>query len=616
VNSLLTGTEEVQFVTQAPKGAANTTGDLLFWTAFRFPEDCVGPCATLPNTSNFLILALDSDASGVMTGLDYRGARVVSGYAPIPSLAAALAVKLDIAQILTEGRAMAGTIATYENEVRYAASSTEVLVSEKRPGVAIATNSSDIIRITMPKFQSQCPNNTCLGESLPVLDSVNGLTGYVIGPDYRGLQVLGAYTYLPQLDLGLVFKIDAAEAERPSMLLALELLGCAVAAVLASMLLLAYLANVLLKSMDRAWDEGKRAIEREKQAFRGVVEAMYPPQVAKRLLAGETQIVHNVALATVFFSDIYEFTTTSNSVTPEELIQFMGYTFGTMDTIAEHWGIYKVKTIGDSYLAVSGLPGSESVTGTATLDMMMFANCCVQIFSTRFLHPTDADILDSIVKNVIAKKRPGARAAGPLAPAAAAVPQIVPERPALIVYSNPTKDVPAPDDENAVPQVHCVMRYGVAAGPITAGVLHGKTPLFDIWGKTVNLASRMESTGQPGRVQVSELVYQAVVALKGQPFTFETRHKVFCKGFGNVSAYFLDTSAAAPPKDLLTRLRVEPNLGHFFFDNPIPTFKAPLARPQGPATGSGSHSGSDQHSSQGSSTVSGGRRIRADADLL
>ena len=55
-------------------------------------------------------------------------------------------------------------------------------------------------------------------------------------------------------------------------------------------------------------------------------------------------------------------------------------------------------------------------------------------------------------------------------------------------------------DEAAAPR--CVMRYGVASGPVTAGVLQGKAPLFDIWGKTVNLASRLESTGVPGTIQV------------------------------------------------------------------------------------------------------------------
>ena len=62
----------------------------------------------------------------------------------------------------------------------------------------------------------------------------------------------------------------------------------------------------------------------------------HPAQVAKRMLSGDSQIVYNVSGASVFFSDMYEFTTTSNAVTPQELIQFMGYTFGVMDAIAEY----------------------------------------------------------------------------------------------------------------------------------------------------------------------------------------------------------------------------------------------------------------------------------------
>ena len=56
--------------------------------------------------------------------------------------------------------------------------------------------------------------------------------------------------------------------------------------------------------------------------------------------------------------------------------------------------------------------------------------------------------------------------------------------------------------EASAPVARCIMRYGIATGPVTAGVLQGKAPMFDIWGKTVNLASRLESTGQPGRIQV------------------------------------------------------------------------------------------------------------------
>jgi len=133
----------------------------------------------------------------------------------------------------------------------------------------------------------------------------------------------------------------------------------------------------------------------------------------------------------------------------------------------------------------------------------------------------------------------------------------------------------------------------------------------------VNLASRMESTGQPGRIQVAEGVYQTIVALKDQPFTFEARHKVFCKGFGKVSAYFVNTCSVAPPKELLTALHIEPGFGNFYFDNPVPGFKA-AARGSVVTSQSNQHTSSHgstkDHESTKSSEVSG-RHIRAEATL-
>jgi class 3 adenylate cyclase len=392
--------------------------------------------------------------------------------------------------------------------------------------------------------------------------------------------------------------------------MAMQLSACAIAAVLISMAVLALLANVLLKTMDRTWDEGKKAIEREKEQLCGVITAMYPPQVAKRMLAGETHIVYNVGCAAVFFSDIYEFTTASNTITPEQLIQFLGYTFGLMDVVADAHRVHKVKTIGDAYLAVSGLPGTESVHDNSTLDMMLFASCCVQLFGQRFVHPDEGTIMDTVAHNLFERKQH------------TKMPEVVltPGRPTPAAVM--TKPAAAPADGNPmapmfIPKTHCTMRYGVSAGPITAGVLQGKTPLFDIWGRTVNLASRMESTGQPGRIQVAEGVYQTIVALKDQPFSFDARHKVFCKGFGNVSAYFVSTCTVPPPKELLTSLHVEPNFGNFYFDNPVPGFKT-MAREAAP-TSSSAHNTSSHGSSKGTESINAAelaaRRPRATATL-
>eukprot|EP00668_Euglena_longa_P037764 GGOE01048635.1.p1 GENE.GGOE01048635.1~~GGOE01048635.1.p1 ORF type:complete len:120 (+),score=29.09 GGOE01048635.1:35-361(+) len=90
--------------------------------------------------------------------------------------------------------------------------------------------------------------------------------------------------------------------------------------------------------------------------------------------------------------------------------------------------------------------------------------------------------------------------------------------------------------------------------------------MFDIWGSTVNLASRMQSTGEPGRIQVSEQLYKKVIGVPGQPFSFDAPHSVFCKGFGNVNAYMVRTTTEGLPPDLEVQLRLEPRFGPFYFD--------------------------------------------------
>jgi len=117
------------------------------------------------------------------------------------------------------------------------------------------------------------------------------------------------------------------------------------------------------------------------------------------------------------------------------------------------------------------------------------------------------------------------------------------------------------------------MSYGIASGPVIAGVLQGKSPMFDIWGKTVNLASRMQSTGVPGRIQVSDAFYRIIAAIPGQSYGFEESHETLCKGFGLVRGYFVQRTVEGPPEDLLETLQLEPNLGAFVYQNPVPNAK-------------------------------------------
>eukprot|EP00667_Euglena_gracilis_P025082 EG_transcript_29175 len=127
------------------------------------------------------------------------------------------------------------------------------------------------------------------------------------------------------------------------------------------------------------------------------------------------------------------------------------------------------------------------------------------------------------------------------------------------------------------------MSYGLAVGRLVAGVLAGRCPMFDIWGTPVNLASRMQSTGEPGRIQVSEQLYREVVLVPGQPFGFEPPRSVYCKGFGPVSAYLVRSTAEGLPRGLREALRLEPRYGAFYFDNVLAS--APVGPPLSQALG-------------------------------
>eukprot|EP00667_Euglena_gracilis_P001022 EG_transcript_1022 len=577
VNRGFSDTREVQLAV----ADASSANGFRFLTAFT--AACNGTCGAAPGTSPYLALAVANCSEGSLdSALDHRGLPVVAGYSCVPSLKAGIAMTKDFQELLNNGVQVVGTLLDYVTNVRFATSTYEMIAARAKAGVQVVKSRSDFDLLNPWKLQKDCPHEVCTGPLTLMVEAFSGQTGVMKAVDYRQRSVYGAYAYVPSLATALVVKVDTSEAERDSIVTAGGLAGCCIAALICSMLLLGWLTSTLLRSMDDAWDEGKRAIEREKQQFRDVIEAMYPNQVAHRLLTGDTRIVYHVPNATVFFSDIYEFTTASNAITPDELIQFMGYTFGTMDVVADHYHIYKVKTMGDAYLGVAGLPGSASLSGNAALDVLTFASCCAQLFSTRYLHPDHAAVLGTVAQALFGSRDKRKKVVED------AELQRLPT--STIQYANPSMPNGAVEDPDS-PGVQCVMRYGVASGPITAGVLQGKTPLFDIWGKTVNLASRLESSGVPGRVHISESAFVAVSNVPDQPFTFDGRHRVMCKGFGSVNAYFINSCKLPPPKALLVSRHIQPNLGRFFFDNAVAGFRSSSK------TGSSAHASSaDRHS--------------------
>jgi len=183
---------------------------------------------------------------------------------------------------------------------------------------------------------------------------------------------------------------------------------------------------------------------------------------------------------TVLFADIAGFTAWSSTRDPEQVFTLLQTVYQAFDRIAKRRKVFKVETIGDSYLAVCGLP--EPQPNHAVI-MVRFAWDCMQKMKqvTRLLELT----------------------LGP-----------------------DTGDL--------------CMRFGLHSGPVTAGVLRGERARFQLFGDTVNTASRMESNGQRGKIQISQATATLITEADREYWLTERDEKVTAKGKGLMTTFWAD----------------------------------------------------------------------------
>ena len=200
-----------------------------------------------------------------------------------------------------------------------------------------------------------------------------------------------------------------------------------------------------------------------------------PEEVAEELKEkGSAEAVH-IDQVTVLFTDFKGFTAMSEVLTPRDLVRDLNECFSAFDRITEKYGIEKIKTIGDAYMAAGGLPTPNST------------------------HATDVIEAAFEMRDFIAEGKARKIAAG-------------------LPYFE--------------------IRIGVHTGPVVAGIVGVKKFQYDIWGDTVNTASRMESSGEVGQVNISEATYELVESESG--LTFTSRGKVQAKGKGEMEMYFVE----------------------------------------------------------------------------
>ena len=194
---------------------------------------------------------------------------------------------------------------------------------------------------------------------------------------------------------------------------------------------------------------------------------------------------------TILFTDIVGFTSMSQTVAPQQVMEFLHELFLCFDDLVDmNSSLWKVETIGDAFMVASGLGVGE----------------------------TDSRRLES--QSI--SSRPWERTTETSARAA-----IVFGRAAI----GEAQSLTMPNGQQ------CQIRAGVHTGDVCSGVVGSRMPRYCLFGDTVNTASRMESSGVPGRMQISQATYDLVCDLGG--FVFEERGFVEVKGKGKMATYLL-----------------------------------------------------------------------------
>jgi guanylate cyclase len=209
-----------------------------------------------------------------------------------------------------------------------------------------------------------------------------------------------------------------------------------------------------------------RQLGAERARSEGLLLNVLPKPIADRLKRATGRIADSYDAATILFADVVGSTPLTTQLTPSEMVGLLDEYVARFDALAERHGVEKIRTIGDNWMGVSGVPRPRPdharCAALMALDMIAFCS-----------------------------ERAGSRA--------------------------------------------LEFRIGLSSGPVVGGVIGRSKFVFDIWGDAVNTAARMESTGTPGRIQISADTYELVK----DEFVCEPRGTIAVKGKGEMRTWLL-----------------------------------------------------------------------------
>ena len=253
--------------------------------------------------------------------------------------------------------------------------------------------------------------------------------------------------------------------------------------------------------------------ERQKQVAEGMLRNILPAKIAQELQSAGTVEPMYFEDVTIGFTDFVGFTVATEKLAAEEIVGLLHEYFTAFDRIVSRYGLEKMKTIGDSYMFVSGMP------------------------DRRPSHPVDAVLAAlEMVETVRAMARPNEG-------------------------------------------IEWQMRVGLHTGPVIAGVVGIHKFAFDVWGDSVNFSSRMESSGAPNRVNLSERTYSRVKDFvrctpRGRVLTKDGREADMFFADG-VYEKLIDAGVEGIPAAFARRYRI-------YFQQAVRAFPPFLLRPESP----------------------------------
>ena len=180
-----------------------------------------------------------------------------------------------------------------------------------------------------------------------------------------------------------------------------------------------------------------RELKQEQDHSDGLLRNVLPDEIAYRLKQGESNIAEHFPDVTLLFSDLASFTPLAAEIEPDPLVKMPNMLFSKFDKLVDTYGLEKIKTIGDAYMAVFGIPIERSDHALAAADIAL----------------------------------------------------------AMVTEDN---KIIAPNGQQLE------LRCGTRSGAVSAGIIGKKKFLYELWGDTVNIASRLQSMVQPGTVMVSD----------------------------------------------------------------------------------------------------------------